>query len=192
MTDLHTALADLLAHYVRLVESGDAGHWDAEAEPVVKRARAALDAGQAQPVGVLFRGQGGAFRFGPGDNLLALYALPPGEHALYTSPQASQPVAPAGWRDHVEQRLRSWRQSFVNKSGDQLALDDFMDEPSIDDLIDFVCDEWAEPAALSAAPPAPAARPVTGPQAITLWHQNRDAHGRRSAFEWFCAGICAA
>ena len=50
---------------------------------------------------------------------------------------------PEAWREHVEQRLLAWRQSFVNRSGDQLALDDFMDEQSLDDLIDFVCDEWA-------------------------------------------------
>ena len=49
------------------------------------------------------------------------------------------------WRDHVEQRLLTWRQSFVNKSGDQLALDDFMDKRSLDDLIDFVCDEYTAP-----------------------------------------------
>ena len=48
---------------------------------------------------------------------------------------------PEAWREHVEQRLLAWRQSFVNRSGDQLALDDFMDEQSLDDLIDFVCDE---------------------------------------------------
>ena len=58
------------------------------------------------------------------------------------------------WREHVEQRLRQWRQSFVNKSGDRLALDDFMDAASMEDLVDFVCDEWA-------APPAPQTqRPV--------------------------------
>lgn len=49
------------------------------------------------------------------------------------------------WRAHVEQRLRTWRQSFVNRSGDQLALDDFMDKRSLDDLIDFVCDEYTDP-----------------------------------------------
>lgn len=49
----------------------------------------------------------------------------------------------SAWSEHVEQRLLAWRQSFVNRSGDQLALDDFMDKQSIDDLIDFVCDEWA-------------------------------------------------
>lgn len=47
----------------------------------------------------------------------------------------------SAWSEHVEQRLLAWRQSFVNRSGDQLALDDFMDKQSIDDLIDFVCDE---------------------------------------------------
>ena len=52
---------------------------------------------------------------------------------------------PVSWREHVEQRLLIWRQSFVNKSGDRLALDDFMDTQSLGDLIDFVCDEYAFP-----------------------------------------------
>jgi len=43
----------------------------------------------------------------------------------------------------VEQRLRNWRQRHMNKSGDRLALGDFMGQDSIDDLIDCVCDEWA-------------------------------------------------
>jgi len=61
---------------------------------------------------------------------------------------ASTPVGEvsAGWREHVEQRMRAWRQRFVNKSGDQLALDDFMDSESLDDLLDYVLDEWASPA----------------------------------------------
>ena len=50
---------------------------------------------------------------------------------------------PEAWREHVEQRLLAWRQSFVYRSGDQLALEDFMDKQSLDDLIYFVCDEWA-------------------------------------------------
>lgn len=45
----------------------------------------------------------------------------------------------AGWRAAVEARLRAWRQSFVDRSGDRLALDDFMDEKSLNDLIQFVC-----------------------------------------------------
>jgi hypothetical protein len=49
------------------------------------------------------------------------------------------------WREFVEQRLLNWRQRLVNKSGDQLALDDFMDKESLEDLIDYVCDEWAGP-----------------------------------------------
>lgn len=40
--DLKDALSDLLAHYVVLVASGDAGNWDAEAEEEVIAARAAL------------------------------------------------------------------------------------------------------------------------------------------------------
>ena len=42
----------------------------------------------------------------------------------------------------VEQRLRTWRQRTMNRSGDRLALDDFMGPESIDDLIDSVCNEW--------------------------------------------------
>lgn len=52
---------------------------------------------------------------------------------------------PVAWRDHVEQRLLTWRQSFVNKSGDQLALDDFMDKQSLDDLLEYVLDEYTTP-----------------------------------------------
>lgn len=61
--------------------------------------------------------------------------------ATCTNSRAEQ-AEPVAWRDHVEQRLLTWRQSFVNRSGDQLALDDFMDKESLDDLIDFVCDEY--------------------------------------------------
>ena len=50
------------------------------------------------------------------------------------------------WRDHVEQMLRTWRCSHLNEDGDRLALDDFLDQDSIEDLIDFVCDEWSAPA----------------------------------------------
>ena len=49
------------------------------------------------------------------------------------------------WRDHVEQRIRTWRQRTMNRSGDMLALDDFMGQDSIEDLVDFVCDEYAAP-----------------------------------------------
>jgi hypothetical protein len=67
------------------------------------------------------------------------------EHERQAALQA-QALAPRdAWREHVEQRLRTWRQRTVNRSGDQLALDDFMDKDSLDDLIDFVCDEWAGP-----------------------------------------------
>ncbi|WP_421885215.1 NADAR family protein [Methylibium sp.] len=59
--------------------------------------------------------------------------------------------------DVVEQRLLTWRQRFMNKSGDRLALDDFMGQESIDDLIDFVCAPPAQSAEQGATPPAPAA-----------------------------------
>lgn len=48
---------------------------------------------------------------------------------------------PLTWSNHVEQRMLQWRRRIVNRSGDRLALDDFMDKESLDDLIDFVCDE---------------------------------------------------
>ena len=46
------------------------------------------------------------------------------------------------WRDHVEHRMLTWKTSHMNESGDQLSLEDFMDEHILDDLIDFVCDEY--------------------------------------------------
>lgn len=46
------------------------------------------------------------------------------------------------WRDHVEHRMLTWKTSHMNESGDQLALKDFMDEHILNDLIDFVCDEY--------------------------------------------------
>lgn len=70
---------------------------------------------------------------------------------------AAQPVEPLT-PDVVEQRLLTWRQSHMNKSGDRLALDDFMDKESLDDLIDFVC---AAPPAASGDSTPPSA-PVQG------------------------------
>jgi hypothetical protein len=67
-------------------------------------ARAALAQSEAQPppVGVLIRGEGGEFRFSCGDHLLALYAMPPGEHDLYASSQQAQPDK---WRETVDDML---------------------------------------------------------------------------------------
>lgn len=68
------------------------------------------------------------------------------------APTAPAPTEP--WRAHVEQRIRTWRQRTMNKSGDRLAIDDFMEQDSIDDLVDFVCDEYATPpSAVEAAQP---------------------------------------
>jgi len=61
--------------------------------------------------------------------------------------ESAEPVA---WREWVEERLLSWRR-VMNTDGDQLALDDFMDQESFHDLIDFVCSEYEGPAALPAA-----------------------------------------
>ena len=38
------ALQDMTDHYVRLIDSGDAGSWNPRDEPVVQRALAALSA----------------------------------------------------------------------------------------------------------------------------------------------------
>ena len=64
---------------------------------------------------------------------------------LYTHPQppSAQPTLTA---EIVERRLRTWRQRFVDRSGDQLALGDFLDRESLDDLVDFVCDEYSKEA----------------------------------------------
>jgi len=64
-----------------------------------------------------------------------------------------QQAEPVAWRDHVEQRLHNWRQRTMNRSGDRLALDDMMSKESIDDLIDYVCDEWSDPVAPQQAEP---------------------------------------
>lgn len=47
--ELLAALQTFVAEYVALVESGDAGHWDAETEPKVIAARAAIAKASAQP-----------------------------------------------------------------------------------------------------------------------------------------------
>lgn len=77
---------------------------------------------------------------------------------------AAQAVVP-DWRLHVEQRMHEWRQRHMNRSGDRLALSDFMGEDDMDDLIDYVCDQWAEPALAASAPVAP---PV---QAVAPWSE---------------------
>lgn len=63
-------------------------------------------------------------------------------------------VRPRAWAlaAHIEQRLRTWRQRQMNRSGDRLALDDFMGEDSISDLVDFVCDEYELDAILHSSP----------------------------------------
>ncbi len=55
--------------------------------------------------------------------------------------QAAQavPAEPAAWREHVEERIRSWRHARMNADGDQLSIDDYMDAETQDDLIEFVC-----------------------------------------------------
>lgn len=73
--------------------------------------------------------------------------------SLIAAPAAPQQAEPVAWRDHVEQRMHNWRQRKMNRSGDRLALDDMMSKESIDDLIDYVCDEWSDPVAPQQAEP---------------------------------------
>ena len=78
-----------------------------------------------------------------------LYSGLPPPKAEPPEVRAAEPVA---WREYVEQRLLQWRQRSMNRSGDQLALDDFMDKESLADLIDYVCDEWSHPPTAPSAP----------------------------------------
>ena len=68
--------------------------------------------------------------------------------ALRAALAAEQPqpeAQPVAWREHVEQRIRSWRQRTMNRYGDRLAIDDYMSADAIGDLVDYVCDEYAAP-----------------------------------------------
>ena len=78
------------------------------------------------------------------DNMTCRLVPPPpaAEPTDEQSPPEAQPVA---WREHVEQRIRSWRQRTMNRYGDRLAIDDYMSADAIDDLVDYVCDEYAAP-----------------------------------------------
>lgn len=59
---------------------------------------------------------------------------------------AAEPEAePVAWRDHVEARIRGWRRSQMNSDGDRLSISDLMNPEEIDDLVDYVCDEFTRP-----------------------------------------------
>ncbi len=75
------------------------------------------------------------------------------------SRELSAQAEPLAWRDHVEQRIRTWRRRTMNEAGDCLAIGEFLCRDSIDDLVDFVCDEKAAPAT-----PQPARQPLTDAQ----------------------------
>ncbi len=72
----------------------------------------------------------------------------------------AQPAAPAvSWRDHVEQRLHSWRSTTMNADGDCISLSDCLNLEAMDNLIDFVCDESVGPASPADAAPSVAPEP---------------------------------
>ena len=41
-------------------------------------------------------------------------------------------------------------------------------------------------------PPIEALAPISEAEAIKLWHADKEAHRRESAFEWYAAGLIAA
>lgn len=61
-------------------------------EKTLAEERAQQPQAEAMPVAVLRRGEGGAFSVSVGDYLLAVYALPPGNHDLFTRPQQAEAV----------------------------------------------------------------------------------------------------
>jgi hypothetical protein len=67
------------------------------------------------------------------------------DRAIEALETALAQAEPAAWREHVENRIRTWRNSLMNRSGDRLSIDDYMGADDIDDLVDFVCDEYAAP-----------------------------------------------
>ena len=77
--------------------------------------------------------------------------------------QSNKSVAKVGRNAQAQGRLLAFgdadsaRGRTMNRSGDHLAIGDFMGASDIDDLVDYVCDEYAEPP----APPPPAAPVVT-------------------------------
>lgn len=82
--------------------------------------------------------------------------------ALVEQPSALTP-------EIVEDRLNAWRQRLMNKSGDRLALDDFMGQESIDDLIDFVCAPLTKQELASSDPEGHR-------QAIVAWFVDANEH----------------
>ena len=58
---------------------------------------------------------------------------------------AEPEAKPMAWRDHVEARIRGWRRSQMNSDGDRLSTSDLMNPEEIDDLVDYVCDEYTRP-----------------------------------------------
>lgn len=144
------ALANRLRYACRDPVTGEPLHAgvsaDACVEDVEAAARYLRDCAEAEPVAtVRVHDTGGnagiAWTGVPTENSGVMRGGTP----LYTHPQlpSAQPTLTA---EIVERRLRTWRQRFVNRSGDQLALDDFLDRESLDDLVDFVCDEYSKEA----------------------------------------------
>ena len=88
---------------------------------------------------------------------------------LTVEPEANEPVA---WRDHVETRIRGWRSSQMNSDGDRLSIIDLMNPEEIDDLVDYVCDEYTRP--------EPARKPMTEDEIIRAF--SYDGNGSLNDF----------
>lgn len=153
MTDYHKALAALRKERD---ENASVGH-----APIswflVDQAIAALDAAQGRREYIVaeVQNQIPAIDHYTASRIVAMTI------AMSAAPPAA--AVPAGWREHVEDRIRTWRQSFVNRHGDQLEILDFMGSDSLDDLIDYVCSGQVQPAA--AAVPADNVTPMRQPRA---------------------------
>jgi len=114
------------------------------------------------------------------------------EEALREDAAPAQPAEPAAWREHVEHRIRTWKQRTMNKSGDLLSIDDFLGQDSVDDLVDFVCDAWAIPVAVSEAP---APQPLSDEQLRDIFRRTADNLTLRAhwpALKAFARAVLAA
>lgn len=155
-----------------------------------------LAAPPAQPVAHLWQhGETGRTRIVMPDQIFTADANWLLVGPMYLHPTAAPAVS---WRDHVEQRLHSWRSTTMNEDGDCVSLSDYLNWETMDDLIDFVCDESVGPDATDAGlhawrlgetpPAAPAdAAPSVAPEPVawTLQSELDAAQTTCSAHLWF-------
>ena len=92
---------------------------------------------------------------------------------------AAEPEAePVAWRDHVEARIRGWRRSQMNSDGDRISVSDLMYPEEIDDLVDYVCDEYTSP--------EPARKPITD---VEIMRELPMPECSGAYYDGFCDGV---